>query len=216
MPDLSELLQSLKQIDLNWPLGILGGSLGIWVLTRIWDYRMTRRGEKRQQKLGDLDVVEEWLDAYSKGLTSMRYSVEEFVESQRNLSKGQTNDAVEAASYVDYDDVREHARKLDDLLPKVISIAKRNSGLLEIVKDLAVRMIEIEKTLVDTFERVASGLAELGDPESESVTEQQVEEVASRLRPEITSGLNRGLRMIAEARKEVSSTHEMIRQIAGK
>ena len=213
MPDLSELLQSLKQ-NLNWVLGILGGSLGIWVLTRIWDYCMTRRGEKRQQKLGDLDVVEEWLDAYSKGLTSMWYSVEEFVESQRNLSKGQTNDATEAASYVDYDDVREHAPKLDDLLPKVISIAERHSGLLETIKDLAIRMIEIEKTLVDTFERVISGSAQLGDPES--MTKQQVEEVTSGLRRETTDGIIRGRRLIAEARKEVSSTHEMIRQSAGK
>lgn len=212
MPDLSELLQLLKP-NLNWVLGILGGSLGIWILSRIWDFRMIRRGEKREQKLGDLGVVEEWLDAYSKGLTSMRYSVEEFVESQRNLAKGQTNDAAEFASYVDRDDVREHARILDDLLPKVISIANKNSELLETVKDLAVRMKEIENTLVDSFERVDSEFAQLGDPES--VTKQQVEEVASRLRPEITSGLNRGLRMIEDARRELSSAHELIGQIAG-
>ena len=172
---------------------------------------MARRTERRELRLDDLAVIEEWLSAYSKSLTSMHYSVQESIEAQRRIASGQSDEPVNGEkAYVDSAQVREDARKLDDLFPKVLAAARQNSDLLQSLTDLAVYLRAIEKSLTEPMEAFESDLATLGDPAS--ISKNQFEQVASRHRRAITDGVKDGLRAIDEAREKLAAAHTLIGQ----
>lgn len=213
--DLSQLQGWLAQLNLDWLKGLIEGAIGMWILNKAWDYFLTRRKEKRQVKLGQLDIVDEWLEAMSKILTSMRYEVEKFVEEQKLLAQGRMPKDEEELLYFEMgEDLKRDSRMVDDMFPKVLATLQDFPALVREITELALLTQVAQRELTTPMEKLFEDIERLGDPEK--ITKQQIEKVVGSHRRSVTDGINSGLKFIEEARGKLTSAHREISRLRQK
>jgi hypothetical protein len=123
-------------------------------------------------------------------------------------------DEDELSDFEMIENLKRDSRMVDDMVPKVVAVVQDFPTLTRGVTEAAELTQAAQIALATPMEKLSEDLEKLGDPEK--VTGQQAETVFASHRRSVTDGINRGLKLIEEARRKVASVHREVSRLRKK
>jgi hypothetical protein len=166
---------------------------------------MTRRSEKRGVRVEHLELIETWLQAASAGFTSTGYSVQSFVDMDRQLEQGLspvdvTDDNAENKAFAE-------VKKMDELMPRVLVAIKHYPSIGELIFKIGARSKRLE-IIVDELDPIMNYLWEvrinLGSNNEEYKKVTLEERITAKSQIELL------LDTVKEARELISFAYEQV------